>query len=426
MKFFILILFLGVAWASSKQEINEEVQPEQVHLSFGDATNEIVVTWSTLAEAKSVVLYGIHETNKRATGSSSVFVDGGKERRKQWIHRVKLKNLAHNTKYVYKAGSDAGYSQQFSFRTPPAGENWPMRIAIYGDMGVNNSMALPYLKRDVEAGMYDFILHVGDFAYDMNEQGGRVGDQFMNKIEPLAANLPYMTCPGNHESAYNFTHYSHRFTMPGDRSSLFYSFDVGPVHFVSISTEVYYFTQYGLKLISDQYHWLKKDLEKAAKIENRQKRPWIVVFGHRPMYCSNSDDYDCSVEYTRVGLYGFFGLEPLLKDYGVDIALWAHEHSYERTWPLYDQRMYNGTTHPYTNPGAPVHIVTGSAGCREGRDRFKHDPPKWSAFRSQDYGYTKFFTPNKTHIYIEQVSADLDGQVIDSFWLIKTKLRFNL
>jgi hypothetical protein len=28
---------------------------------------------------------------------------------------------------------------------------------------------------------------------------GCVGDEFMRQIEPIAAYLPYMTCPGNHE-----------------------------------------------------------------------------------------------------------------------------------------------------------------------------------------------------------------------------------
>ena len=57
--------------------------------------------------------------------------------------------------------------------------------------------------------------------------------------------------------------------MPGRDASLFYSFDLGPVHFVSISTEVYYFMQYGVKLIISQYDWLKKDLAKANLPENR-------------------------------------------------------------------------------------------------------------------------------------------------------------
>ena len=47
----------------------------------------------------------------------------------------------------------------------------------------------------------------------------------------------------------------------------------------------------------------------------------------------------------------------------MDIALWAHEHEYQRMWPVYDRKVYNGTTsdNPYKDPGAPVHLVTGSA-----------------------------------------------------------------
>ena len=43
---------------------------------------------------------------------------------------------------------------------------------------------------------------------------------------------------------------------------------------------------------------------------------------------------------------------------------------------------------PYTDPGATVHLVTGSAGCREKHDGFIPNPPPWSVFRSSEYGYT--------------------------------------
>ena len=57
-----------------------------------------------------------------------------------------------------------------------------------------------------------------------------------------------------------------------------------------------------------------------------------------------------------------FGLEKLLYDYGVDVVIWAHEHSYERLWPLYDYAVRNGSYEdPYRNPRAPVHLISGSA-----------------------------------------------------------------
>ena len=54
------------------------------------------------------------------------------------------------------------------------------------------------------------------------------------------------------------------------------------------------------------------------------------------------------------------GLEDLFYKYGVDLEFSAHEHSYERLWPIYDRKVYNGSLDaPYTNPKAPVHIITG-------------------------------------------------------------------
>lgn len=66
-------------------------------------------------------------------------------------------------------------------------------------MGNENAQSLARLQRDTENGMYDAIIHIGDFAYDMNSEEARVGDEFMNQIQTIAAYTPYMVCPGNHE-----------------------------------------------------------------------------------------------------------------------------------------------------------------------------------------------------------------------------------
>ena len=63
------------------------------------------------------------------------------------------------------------------------------------------------------------IIHVGDFAYNMATDNGRVGNEFMRQIEPVAAYVPYMTCPGNHEyyEDYNMSSYKAHFSMPEER-----------------------------------------------------------------------------------------------------------------------------------------------------------------------------------------------------------------
>lgn len=41
----------------------------------------------------------------------------------------------------------------------------------------------------------------------------------------------------------------------------FFSWNVGPAHIIGISTEVYYFYEYGIEQIVQQYEWLEKDLQ---------------------------------------------------------------------------------------------------------------------------------------------------------------------
>lgn len=407
----------------------EDFQPQQIHIVIGETNQDIVITWVTPTETPSaVVKFGTASLNNSVDGSSKEFTDGGNEHRQMWIHRVTLKDLLPNTAYFYHCGSPLGWSEIFMFKTWKNGTDWPISVVMYGDMGAINAQSLSRLQEETQMGMYDAVIHVGDFAYDMDSDNARVGDEFMRQIQPIAAYVPYITCPGNHEQKYNFSNYRSRFSMPNyeDTESLFFSWDMGQVHFIAINTEAYYFLEYGLKPLSRQYEWLIKDLEEATKPEVRATRPWIIVFGHRPMYCSNNDHDDCTKVncLTRVGLplVHTYAMEEILDKYGVDLAVWAHEHSYERLWPIFNYTVLNGSlSEPYTNARAPVHFTTGSAGCDEIHDHFMPDQPEWSAFRAIDYGYTRLKVFNTTHLYWEQVSDDQNGKIIDSVWLVRER-----
>lgn len=75
-------------------------QPEQIHLSYGQNTSEIVVTWSTMNQTQeSIVEYGINGLILQAVGVSEAFIDGGPKQHTQYIHRTILKNLTPNSKY---------------------------------------------------------------------------------------------------------------------------------------------------------------------------------------------------------------------------------------------------------------------------------------------------------------------------------------
>ena len=82
-------------------------------------------------------------------------------------------------------------------------------------------------------------------------------------------------------------------SLSGQINNHYYSFNLGPAHFIFYSTELYYFPEYFAEShIEWQYKWLENDLKEANKPENRNQRPWIIVNGHRPMYCLAKDE-DC-------------------------------------------------------------------------------------------------------------------------------------
>ncbi|XP_071482437.1 acid phosphatase type 7-like, partial [Diadema antillarum] len=210
--------------------------PEQIHIAYGDGPTEMVIMWSTWSDGSSEVTYGLapNNFNSRAEGNSVKFVDWYDEEFQAvpFIHRVKLKNLIPGATYSYKVETEDVSSQPYTFNAMKDGTEWSPTLLVYGDMGSRGGApSLKLLRRAARQKSVDAILHVGDFAYDLHDEGGKVGDDFMNRIQSVAAELPYMTCVGNHEIPHDFAHYRYRFSMPGHswptRSRMWYSFDMG-------------------------------------------------------------------------------------------------------------------------------------------------------------------------------------------------------
>lgn len=435
-------------------------QPEQIHIALGQP-GEVTVHWSSIQESylrqksgyhpgESYVIYGesIDDLTRTVIGSSFLFQDYGPERRKFTMHMAAMKGLTANTKYCYMVGGNrTGWSAPMYFTSPPVTDHdvkvrLPMTYAIYGDQGDYNAQTLPSLQQAAARGELDMVLHVGDMAYDFHSDNGRNGDAWMRDIEPLAAYVPYMVSHGNHESAQNFNHYTQRFrNMPSNSGTLtfpefgtvpnnwWYSWDDGLVHFVAISTEVYFDYH---DMVPEQYRWLEKDLAAV----NRSKTPWVVVHGHRPLYCSCDEDCDAPATTNRMGLQlpdGTFkyGLEQLFYQHGVDFYIAGHEHDYERMYdvaPGYDAAtpwLSGATTRSTVDPPATTYIVTGSAGNIEDHESFSRPAPSRSAKRLNTYGWSKMTVYNASHILWQQIQTDTAapsstwGQVMDEAWIVQ-------
>eukprot|EP00003_Mantamonas_plastica_P030304 TRINITY_DN745_c0_g1_i13.p1 TRINITY_DN745_c0_g1~~TRINITY_DN745_c0_g1_i13.p1 ORF type:complete len:306 (-),score=92.88 TRINITY_DN745_c0_g1_i13:21-938(-) len=253
-----------------------------------------------------------------------------------------------------------------------------------------------------QAGEIDMVMHVGDLSYADLDQ--TLWDSMGRKIEPIAGYVPYMVCPGNHESFEDFSAYKARFAMPwqksGSNSSLYYSFDYGMSHVLSINTEANDDLVADISPETPQWKFIEQDLAKASL--NREKRPWLIVIGHRPFYCSDRHpDADCITD----GPYFLKWLEDLFVKYKVDLVITGHRHSYERTKNVYKYE---------NNPEGPVYIVNGASGCKEHIDTNfpdEKDAPEWSASRISKYGFG-ILTQTRQEMTWKYYD-DRTGQVID-------------
>lgn len=142
---------------------------------------------------------------------------------------------------------------------------------------------------------------------------------------------------------------------------------------------------------------------KQVKLQNNSTRNTYIVSVPDLPFVLNfnfSGDYIISI-----GMQEAF--EPLLYEYKVDLAFWAHYHSYERTCPVYLQKC---------TPGAPVHIVVGTAG--KNLDTEDYFPMSWSLYHENNYGYGRLTQANRSALHWEWVE-NTSGVVKDHVWLTK-------
>jgi predicted phosphodiesterase len=373
--------------------------PEQTHLSMTQNPTEMQVSWATPGQTDSVVEYGLDgELGESASGSSECY------NHDMVFHTATMTGLQSASNYSYRVGDGSDWSSTFSFYTLPTPAA-SVKFLAFGDHGMSdNGMQTSQNVLESDA---DFLILSGDISYANGEQS--VWDDYFRDNEPSMSGMPWMMVPGNHENeaTYEFDAYETRLEYPSDSNTDFWhSFDVGPVHFAGISTEHDYSAG------SAQNQWLAQDLAQANA--NRGSTPWLVVYGHKPMYTSHGDashDEDAQLRTE---------LETLFVEQGVDLVIWGHDHYYERTWPVINStvqdRGVNGNGIDFSEPGAPIHIIAGTAG-RESYD-YDNEQPEWVYYREKSYGML-VITADTDEMRVEYQNHG--GEVGDAFTLYQVE-----
>ena len=78
------------------------------------------------------------------------------------------------------------------------------------------------------------IISLGNLAYDLSDNNGKKGDNFLKGIQNLTAHYPFMTVDGSRDNLNGVNYADFRFRMPQYSTSQnkYYSFNVDRVHFI--------------------------------------------------------------------------------------------------------------------------------------------------------------------------------------------------
>ena len=286
------------------------------------------VRWRTDVSTDSCVRYGTSLSSLSSQTCSSTSVTD---------HVVQLSSLSSNTKYYYSigtsAGSIAGDSTYFFLTAPVTGTAKATRIWALGDSGTADSGARAV--RDAYLNFTgsrhtDLWLMLGDNAYPDSTDSDYQAAVFNMYPTVLRKSVLWPTF-GNHEahtassSSQSGTYYD-IFTLPksgeaggvASGTEAYYSFNYGNIHFVCLDSTDSNRSPSGAMLT-----WLKSDL--AANTQQ-----WLIAFWHHPPYSKGSSDSDTDSTLAQMRQYAL----PILEDYGVDLVLSGHSHSYERSYLL--------------------------------------------------------------------------------------------
>ena len=248
-------------------------------------------------------------------------------------------------------------------------EGQQLNFVAVGDFACTseaNSTVANMVKKDPE-----IVLALGDLSYE------RSPNCWLNSISPLDSSGKVKIAFGDHDMTnelFKYNTYLKHFNL----TKPYYSFNYHNVHFLAMATAKNKILPYVVN--SQQYEYVRNDLKLAR--ENKSI-DWIIVYSFKPFYSSNS---------THPGeeeLRDFY--HPLFDAYDVDLVLQAHNHNYQRTYPMTfnnsspkypiisDKQTYN-----FSNPKAPMFVTVGTAGAP--LYNFSSQSP-YTIFQLAQYGF---------------------------------------
>lgn len=355
-----------------------------------------IIIWTTQTGNNPAVDYGVDGTmTTRITGTTRLL-----EPLQLQMHRVDLTNLTANTVYSYQILLGDAYllpDQTFSFRTAPSpGSELPFTFLAWGDFGFGD-FPQQRLRNQMALDSFDFIVSTGDNAYPSGTYEEFDTNMFQIYTD-IFSNAPLYPSLGNHDYYTDLgAPYLDIFDLPRQAwreadHERYYSFDYGNAHFIVLDSDRPLYESDGAAN-DDMFDWARHDLAHTTQ-------PWKIAVMHVPAYTGGTRG-DEQVVLPK--------LPPLYEQYGVDLVLSGHDHTYQRTMPIYQGEIdeARGITYIISGAGAMANYP-----CRP-------ESPEWlaSAFCGRTIGIYARISVDGPTMVIEGVNAN--GEVVDAVTMTK-------
>src|SRR5688572_27541039 len=337
--------------------------------------SRITICWRTDVTIDARVRYGLDPANLTFVVDDPTLTSN---------HAVVVTGLEASTKYYYSIGTKTvvlagGDAQHFFVTAPPADRMERTRVWVLGDSGTKDANA-----RRVRDSYYthaagthtNLWLMLGDNAYDSGQDDEYQDAVFENMYESRLVDSVLYPTYGNHDalSADSNTQsgvYYNIFKLPKSGecggvpsgTEAYYSFDWGNIHFVCLDS-----MESDRLLGGPMMTWLDADLAANTK-------EWVIAFWHHPPYSKGSHDSDSDTELVEMRQNAVDKLE----QYGVDLVMGGHSHSYERSFLIDGHLGKSASFDPL------VHGVDMGDGMLDGDGPYEKSSPGMAAHQGGVY-----------------------------------------
>jgi len=304
--------------------------PDRIVLTWtGDPATSQAVTWRTDKDAaRAVAEITLAEDGPKFVAKAKQVAAMSQELDAELgsalYHTANFTGLQPKTKYVYRVGDGAHWSEWSHFTTA-AREPEPFTFIYFGDAQNDIKSMWSRVVREAYADVprAAFLLHAGDLVNNANSDA-EWGEWFY-AASHIHRTISCIATPGNHEYSDGALskHWRPTFAFPKNGpkglEETVYTIDYQNIRIISLNS---------MRQVEEQKRWLTDAL-------SDNKNQWTIITFHFPIFSASADRDNPDMR----NLW-----QPVFDRFKVDLVLQGHDHTYARSGLQTHENVATGVT----------------------------------------------------------------------------------